>query len=541
MVTETTLAEAGQRAAAGFLETVVVIDDRAFEGSRLGVELERTADGPTVRRRDRTLNTPTTRQEHELNARELVAAFAARGLVCGLLSPEPDATGDVPMAAVRKADIVVLDWNVYDDVGDGALHIIESLWDEGDVLHRLRLVAVYTGDRELDLIVGKIVALLRTLDPSPVRREGRFVCSKDMLRVAVFAKPNTVFQANERAKLARRVVESDLPRRLIDEFAKLTQGLVPCVALMSLAAVRQNTHRIATRLNRGLDPAYLWHRAMLTNPVEAEQTLVDLVAAELQSVLENDEPGRGANLDAIRLWLKDQDLSKLGTQFGSTGPLNEDDVLAVLQLGALHENAQGEWLGSKLGLTKGGLAKKKIAGFARSTAEAERNDAAFAHLLGLKTRYSNPAPKLSLGVVVASGQGASERYWLCLQPRCDSIRLPGPTSFAMLPLDPARDGKRFDIVISSPNKIMRLELRRKPADLRMIKFPPMPGCDSVVAHATSGGRYRFRAETNRPAWYRFVAELKPDSAQLIANEFGYRISHVGLNESEWLRRWRSAS
>lgn len=546
-VTDATLADACRRAAEGFLESVFVIDDRAFRGPLLTAGREPSNETPIVRRRPRALKTPapaqqtaaaTSSQEHELDARELVSVFAGKGLVCGVLSPEPNATGDVPMEGVRRADIVVLDWDLHGDTGDGALQIIEALWDEGDALNGLRLIAVYTGDKDLRGIVNKIAALLKRLGPSPVRSDGSFVRSKEMLRIAVFAKPYAVFRGSEKAKRARVVRESELPERLIEEFAKLTCGLLPTVALLALAAVRQNAHRIVSQLNATLDPAYLWHRAMLPNPTDAEEHLVDLVAAELHSVLENDGPGRGANLDAIRLWLQDQDLGKLATQFDSSTAIKANDILAVLEFGAEHENAPGQWLGGRLGMGKGALGKKKIAAFARTPSEARRSDAEFARLLGLKTRYTNPPPRLWLGVIVAAGRGITEQYWLCLQPRCDSVRLTGPTSFPMLPLSRVSDGRKFDIVVPSPKGLQRLELSRKPADLRMIGFAPPLGQDSIVGLDAGGGRYRFRAAAGRSTWYRFIAELKSDASQAFASELATSIAQVALNESEWLRRWR---
>jgi hypothetical protein len=545
-VANATLADACRQAAEAFLESVIVIDDRAFRGPQLTSGTAQPYEGPPVRRRPRALTTPSAAgqaiasapQEHELDARELVTVFASKGLICGVLSPDPKATGDVPMAAVRRADIVVLDWDLHGDQGDGALQIIEALWDKGDALNRLRLVAVYTGDRDLHGIVTKIAARLKSLGKSPVRSDGPFVRRKDMLRVAVFAKPYAAFGSGERAKRARIVREGDLPDRLIAEFATLTCGLLPTVALLALAAVRQNTHRIVSRLNSTLDAAYLWHRAMLSNPADAEDHLVDLVAAELHSIIEYDGPGRGANLDAIRLWVQDQDLAKLTRQFGSDPALKQADVLAVLQFGVEKDDASGQWLGAKLGMGKSGLNRKKIAGFARNVAEAGRSDAEFANLLSLKTRYTSPAPRLWLGVIVAAGRGKHERYWLCIQPKCDSVRLTGPTSFPMLPLTPVGEGRKFDVVVRTPKGMQRMELSRKPADLTMISFAPPTGQDSVVGQVADSDKYRFRAAMGTYRWYRFVAELKSDASHAFASELANGISRVALNESEWLRRWR---
>lgn len=37
--------------------------------------------------------------------------------------------------------------------------------------------------------------------------------------------------------------------------------------------------------------------------------------------------------------------------------------------------------------------------------------------------------------------------------------------------------------------------------------------------------------------FKWISELKNDHAQRISNDFAAKLSRVGLDESEWLRRW----
>jgi hypothetical protein len=546
-MTDANLVEACRQAAADYLESVVVVDDRAFLAPQPTDEQQSADQGPMVRRLSRRLATPTTGQlqrsetrEHDLDAQELTRVFAEKGLICGVLSPGPAGSSDVPIDAVRRADIVVLDWNLNGDRGDAALEIISKLWDTGDT-YRLRLVAVYTGERDLESIVSKIATVLRGLGPGRVRRDGDFVRMKGMLRVSVFGKAHGDAPIRARASNARSTKESDLPERLLDEFTRLTLGLVPTVALMSLAAVRQNAHRIVSRLNGTLDAPYLWHRAMLPNPDDAEDHLVDLVSAELHSIIEDSMPGRGANLDRIRLWLQEEDMGSLGQQFGKGVALQLDDVVEVLRSGADHKDATGARLGTKIGITSDGADKKKIAGFARNPTEAQRGDAELAVLFRLRTRYMNPAPRLSQGVVVAAEGGSAELYWVCLQPKCDSVRLVEPKAFPMLPLVIVSDPEKFDVVVQDNRGHQRLKLSSSPSDIKMMTFAPMPGQDAIVAQRSVGGDYRFQAlEGRKTVWYRFVAELRAGPSQAMASELANNISMPGLNDSEWLRRWKKS-
>jgi hypothetical protein len=75
---------------------------------------------------------------------------------------------------------------------------------------------------------------------------------------------------------ADAVTKDALPARLIDEFVELARGLLANVALGSIAAVRDETHRVLARFHAGLDAPFLTHRLLLVTPDDAEGYVVDL-------------------------------------------------------------------------------------------------------------------------------------------------------------------------------------------------------------------------------------------------------------------------
>ncbi|MFP5389223.1 MAG: response regulator receiver domain, partial [Thermoleophilia bacterium] len=86
----------------------------------------------------------------KLDAKALTDEFAAHGLVCGVMRPdpgEPHADTVVPTAA--RADIVLLDWRLHDK-GEHALEILEKLAAKDG----LRLIAIYTSAGKLDDIAA---------------------------------------------------------------------------------------------------------------------------------------------------------------------------------------------------------------------------------------------------------------------------------------------------------------------------------------------------------------------------------------------------
>src|SRR5713226_3592337 len=93
------------RAVERFLQSAVVVDDRAFLPSAIQptrlrtpspeaetlaeIEEEEKTPGPVS---DSEVGDPANTQ---LNAKEIVDAFAARGVVCGVLRPSADETDEV--------------------------------------------------------------------------------------------------------------------------------------------------------------------------------------------------------------------------------------------------------------------------------------------------------------------------------------------------------------------------------------------------------------------------------------------------------------
>jgi hypothetical protein len=58
----------------------------------------------------------------------------------------------------------------------------------------------------------------------------------------------------------------------------------------------------------------------------------------------------------------------------------------------------------------------------------------------------------------------------------------------------------------------------------------------VVRGVREGEAVFFTAERSESR-YRWISELKFEQAQRIVNKYAAEISRVGLDESEWLRRW----
>lgn len=142
--------------------------------------------------------------------------------------------------------------------------------------------------------------------------------------------------------------------------------------------------------------------------------------------------------------------------------------------------------------------------------------------------------QLSMGTVVRCN-GDESAMLLCATPRCDSVRLTEKSSFVFLPLvDPSPDTAQV-VVPTGQDEHRRMTISMNPVDWLIRGFQPDPARRCVLAHpAGSDQGLTFKDVAGNE--YLWVAELKPELAQSIAQSIADRMSRVPLNRSEWLRR-----
>ena len=308
--------------AESFLQNVVVLDDLAVipqpEEERPDTVQTTSIVHPEFPESPSTSGDSVSRGSRgvPLNAATVINAFADIGLACAVVNPASDSAFPerITKAAVR-ADIVVLDWKIHDSVGDVALRVMKNILADDQNSHRLRLIAIYTGEPILGDISEQVKATiqgfykddeLEAVDPSRI--------SKGPVRVVILAKKGTL-NAHISSLGYREVPEGELADKLVDEFVSMTSGLLRNVALAGIATIRKNAHRVLSRFDQDLDPAYLGHRLSLRHPPDAEDQLVAALGAELLSVLEEDRPGAHANIHAIERWLKETNALNLSEPF----------------------------------------------------------------------------------------------------------------------------------------------------------------------------------------------------------------------------------
>ena len=389
---------------------------------------------------------------------------------------------------------------------------------------RLRLLAVYTGEPGLVQIAADVKETVAEFYGETVSEEGDFWVAKGPVRVVVIPKADNNFTH-------QGVSERSLPERLISEFATMTKGLLRNLALVGLAAVRDDAHRILAKFDPILDAAYLGHRMLLPNPPDAEDQMVAVLGAELLSVLEDSPAKHEASLSVAKLWMNTRTPRDRVLQTPVASLPNDDPIGGRLEL--LTDGIDNVQLSRT---ARRQLSNKPAATFVEDSNEAIKADHEFAMLLSLKTHYPDVCPKLTLGTVVRQlidNDGC--RFYLCLQPKCDAVRIKSPTGFPLLPLVVRDEDDRFSLVLQDGGKSwVHLYVDPRPSRLTIRSFGPSSSAEEEIV-----ARRRLDAlvfEDTGGIEYEWLAELKQEHAMRISGDVSASLARAGPDYSEWLRR-----
>ena len=160
----------------------------------------------------------------------------------------------------------------------------------------------------------------------------------------------------------------------------------------------------------------------------------------------------------------------------------------------------------------------------------------------VSTLDKDAVQNLHLGCVVKK----DDDYYLCLQPACDSVRIPSkesienklddnsnkkqpvPKSFVFLKLEKSED--KVDFYIQNTSEIIGLYVI-----YNQVENFYFSGDNDGLVSLSREGFYETYSTEDASIKFSFVCCLKPMFAQKIANNFAANISRVGIDQFEWLR------
>ncbi|MFH0785578.1 MAG: response regulator receiver domain [Pseudomonadota bacterium] len=530
---------------------------------------------------------------HLLDAKLLIDGFSDSRIVCSVICPGKDEAQAVERAikVAITADIIVVDWMLDKAKGEAgskrARDIIKGVI-ENDIESRgrLRLIAVYTAEDSPVSVLDQLFDHIKGMDfrhDKISKDEKTRSIRNSHLKISVISKPSVKEQAG-----IQPIPFAELPGKLLDLFCDLNFGLLPSVALHSIAAIREETHHLLAVLHGKLDPALIGHRCLLLHPEDAEEFCDDLISGELRSILSMKQIGSGfADKMANKRWIGSKIKPDAPHKYKSFN-LTREQAFSLVENGEkaipkVLSEIKADWLRHKLEdkpdhkdadgqaieiekaieriLSEGAsaakfykvpdeLSEKTIPQLLDgSEATGEQINLDFSRLcslkretFGLRTPVEGWTPRLTLGTILQLRDGAKDTFLICLQPRCDSVRLEKDKvwKFPFLVLEEMKG--KLNVVIKAFDKDFepvdkKLFYEPKPRNQIVFEFKSVTG-DAIIS-TNDSGVFKFKnediiAEKVKEFWW--VADLKDFVAQKIADEMSTRVGTVGFDEYEWLRR-----
>lgn len=542
------------RVAEGFLQTAIVIDDQAQFGpiTMVGpitpvvapptglLDAAAAASPPADTGVRVAVETPPEPPAVSLDAKTLSEAFLAKKMICGLY--RPSAGEDMvakTIGAAQAADVVVVDWHLVQGSSRQAKDIVLGLLKTDRAEKgRLRLIAIYTSQPGREAIASELLAEINESEElnGSLNQEGPVLRSADT-RIVVLNKTRTPDAADR-----EEVPEEALPARLIAEFAHLSRGVLASFALSSVAAVRRGAHHVLALYTSEVDGAFIAHRCEIPNPDDAKTFALDMITSELRNLIEVDDVAEQTlGGPVVAAWIEEK--LAAGHQFKNDHAEIPADELRKFVAGGAEALKQSKGAQHVPGnpakkpeqMIKAGALARAFYETADDAKRAVRRLSRLSTFQRENTRTRLPLewrPKLTLGTVIKR-IGGDGQLLMCVQPRCDSIRLGGGTAFPFQTI--SLGGTTFNLVIPDlDGQEIEVWVNLKPRDTHMIEFNPDADLRAVLADRDAEtGRFIFKDKSGQG--YAWIGDIKAMKAQRWVVELGSRVQAVGMEELEWLR------
>lgn len=530
-----TFFESSKEIANDFLESIVFIDDKAYV--------------------DEESN------NHEFHASQITQSFAKSKKVCAVYKPVTLADIDDLALIAKKADITVIDWQINvraeieetedaeedaeedDPRGPHTKKIIrEILSDPLTGKGSLKLIVIYTGEIGLYDITDEIYNDLNKEGIKNLQKNDCAVVTNN-IKILVIAKPSgesgeSKFKHNP--KLNKKVVTyEDLPDFILTEFTKMTSGLLSNFVLKSLTTLRNNTFRLIKLYDKDLDVSFLSHRLLLPDQENSKEQLIEVLSHSIRALLNYNQVGESVSTDQIIQWIDQSEFSDSVSVAEKEIILDNNFLKSLFSLG-IEKTLKVHWENKGYGQMTQKIPSKfqkklhsKGSTYLMKENDSNSEDCRFSILTHHKSNLKQPnnIPKLSLGTIIK--QNDTEDYFLCIQAKCDSVRITDERKFLFLPLTSSLN-RKFQIVVEDGDTYIKLEIPKEAYKLRTIKFVPTKHNDKILGQLDDSSYYFTSTYEEKFLW---ICDLKDAHAQRVANAYSAQLSRVGLDESEWLRRW----
>lgn len=474
---------------------------------------------------------------HRLDVRKVSDAFAEEGLNCAFVLPDDnDFNEEIVVRRVLNAalisDIVVIDWYLYGDSPNLTRRILKEI-ALSDVAEngRLRFICIYTGQPVVDQVymdvresLGGGGIYVEVVD------EGVFFSKEQSYLVTVINKA--------------AVLPSDLPSNLVCSFTRFADGLMPSFALAAVGAIRKNIHHMVTRFDKGLDSAYVANRLITNPPEDVAELMRELLVSECDNAVGLESVAdQYLDKEAVEKWLNIKEGEIVSQAYGKKQV--DKTLLSLLLKNGIDDKGARTDAGDLISLPGEHRNKVSIslAGDEEKSKEAELS---FSRLVVFKREAFGDTkligtegwlPSLTTGTLLRMQDGEARRYFICLTPACDTLRLLKETPFVFL--EAVIDDSRYSLILKEEEGNSRgLYFREKHPTLMTYSFLPTGNSQRVRGeqHKPEGGKTFFTfSSTSNQQRFTWLGEVRYARAASEMAKLAGNWMRIGINDSEYLR------
>ena len=333
----------------------------------------------------------------------------------------------------------------------------------------------------------------------------------------------------------------EIPRFILEEFTRMTSGLLSNFALLSLSTLRQNSSKILGLFSKEMDSAYLGHKAIIPKQEDAEDLLIELFGDTVKDLLYYVNTNANIRENLIDSWIdnniKEEDFVYEGKVFKRSKEvlkkiLNSKDEDVKSRFNTIF-NTIDKALKNHLNQNPTKIYTNNL-----EINESIEKDKCFAKLTHHKSLFipKETQPKLTLGTLIKSTK--NDNYFICIQQKCDSVRIPKDEErkFLFIPLTISQD--KFDLLTPEG---FGLKKDNNSYSIRTIKFVCADDSGLILAEKNADNKFIFKQKfiELEDEQYEWILDLKDLHSQRIIIDYTSRLSRVGLDESEWHRRFLS--
>ena len=496
-----------------FLQNILFIDDNAYP-------------------------TKDHQKDNVFDASKISSVFAQKGKLCSIFAPTSEKDLQTCSSLFAKSDVVVLDWyldlkkeqligNEEDDAdseeprGFYTTKLINNIIeDAGD--KKLKLIIVYTG--EIDLI-GITESLYNgiTMKDKFDKKDCRIYSSN--VSILICAKYIDDNQFKHYSELKNKIVKyEDLPEFITEKFSNFVGGLLPDFAMSAITTIRDNTSNILGVFSKDIDPAFLGHYVSIPDCNDAISMLPQIFSIAIANLIENEE---GHFKEWVLAWVRTLENRNV-TIHDEEIEIKNDKLTEFVESTQAFKKKLKKSFGINIGYNEyekeDAYKRNSIKMFTET--DFDVSNYKWAKLVQHSNLFSSPKNhKLTAGTIIKD----KDRFLICIQQRCDSVRIDKEEarSFLFLPLQ--KNGKGEAVVVEENTHLI---VDNKSYSIELHKFKPI-GTDVQILAKPQNDQYVFTDIENKQ--YIWVAELKDMFAQHIVSNYASQLSRVGIDNSEWIR------